>query len=380
MEKAEVYLWERSGKWYYRSPDEKTFHSTGVLVKPRRKDRGREQALTWALKKLGKGEAHRIPTLGEYAKDFFVWNRCDWIRRQHAKGRPFSQGVAKNRRAYLENHLFPAFRNIRLDRFNPIKVENWLLSLELSNQTKNHILDTINIVLREAKREKVIATNPLVDIERMANTYRKRDTLTLEELGLLFPRNKAELIRIWKGPKWVTLFYLMLTSGIRVGEVAALQWCHIIPETPAILLIQQAVKSDGAIGLPKSNEIRGIFLPRRTKYMLAWWYDQSPFTNPDNLVFFGEGADQHLNRKTISRKFPLALEAAGIVPGDRYITAHSLRHTYNSLMRKVLPEALLQYMMGHSSRTMTERYTNLLPEERLRQFLPAPPDLNKTWH
>lgn len=182
-------------------------------------------------------------------------------------------------------------------------VENWLLELELSNQTKNHILDTLNIVLREAKREKPIATNPLTDVERMANTYRKRDTLTLEECVLLFPRNKADLLKVWGQPKWATLFYTMLTSGIRVGEAAALRWRHVIWETPAILLVEQAIKSDGEIGKPKSGDIRGVFLPRRTKYILAWWREQSPFHDLEDFVFFGEWGNRHLNRKTISRKF-----------------------------------------------------------------------------
>ena len=213
----------------------------------------------------------------------------------------------------------------------------------------------------------------------MANTYRKRDTLSLEELGLLFPRKKTELLRIWKQPKWATLFYLMLTSGIRVGEAAALQWKHVIWDTPAILLIEQAVKSAGEIGKPKSGDVRGIFLPRRTKYMLWWWFEQSLFKGPEDLVFYGEGRDRHLNRKTISHKFPPALKAAKIDTGDRYVTAHSLRHTYNSQMSKILPEALLQFMMGHKSRSMTERYTNLLPADRLRQYLPAPPEMDRTW-
>ena len=387
MEKTDIYLWERNGTWYYRAPEEKTYHSTGIKVEPRRRNRNRDRAYAWALKKLGMGEDQEISTLGEYAANFFVWERCSWIRRQHAKHRSFSRGTAKNRRAYLKNHLFPAFEDTRLDQFNPVEIEDWLISLELSNQTKNHILDTLKIILREAKREQLIAIDPLADVERMANTFRKRDPLTLQECVLLFPRKKAKLLRIWKqergkestAAKWATLFYLMLTSGIRVGEAAALQWRHVTWETPAILLVEQAVKSDGEIGPPKSGDIRGVFLPRRTKYMLAWWREQSPFTGADDFVFYGEGPDRHLNRKTISRKFSPALDAAGIESGDRYITAHSLRHTYNSQMRKVLPEGLLQYMMGHKSRSMTERYTNLLPADRLRQYLPTPMDLDRTW-
>lgn len=120
------------------------------------------------------------PTLREYAADFFLWDRSGWIRRQHAKGRLFSRGVAKLRRAQLENNLFPAFGDLPLDQFTAMEVETWLVQLELANQTKNHILDTLNIVLREAKREKLIASNPLTVVERMANTYRKRDTLSRE--------------------------------------------------------------------------------------------------------------------------------------------------------------------------------------------------------
>jgi integrase len=329
---------------------------------------------------LHPGGEVRVPTLRQYAANFFKWGQCGWIRRQHAKGRSFSKGVAKLRRAQLENHLFKRFGDLVLDRFNAVEVENWLLEMELSNQTKNHILDTLNIVLREAKREKLISSNPLTDVERMVNTYRRRGTLTLQECMLLFPRDKAKLPGIWGQPKWAALFYTLLSSGIRVGEAAALQWRHVIWETPAILLVEQAVKSDGEIGVPKSGDVRGVILPRRTKYMLGWWCNQSLFKEPEHFVFFGEWGDKHLNRKTISRKFPPALKAAEIDIGERFITAHSLRHTYNSRMRKVLPEALLQYMMGHSSRTMTDRYTNMLPAERLRQYLPVAPELNGTWN
>ena len=104
------------------------------------------------------------PRLKEYVADFYRWDTCNWIRRQHAKGRRFSRQVADSRRSRLERYILPEFGDRRLDEINPVEVENWLVGLDRANQTKNHLLYTLNIILKEAKRQKVIAANPLDDV------------------------------------------------------------------------------------------------------------------------------------------------------------------------------------------------------------------------
>jgi hypothetical protein len=47
------------------------------------------------------------PRLEEHAADFFKWDVCPWIKRQHAKGRQFGQYQAKTRRGHLVNYIFP---------------------------------------------------------------------------------------------------------------------------------------------------------------------------------------------------------------------------------------------------------------------------------
>jgi integrase len=143
--------------------------------------------------------------------------------------------------------------------------------------------------------------------------------------------------------------------------------------------VEQAVKADGTVGLPKSGQARAAFLPRRTAWTLRWWAERSPFTALEDLVFFGHRPDEPLNRKTISKRFGPALEAAGIERGERYLTAHSLRHTWVTRCRRLFPEALVQYMAGHRGRLVGERYTHLGPADRLRAILPAPPDLGRAW-
>jgi integrase len=54
----------------------------------------------------------------------------------------------------------------------------------------------------------------------------------------------------------------MVSSGIRSGELRGLTWQNVLWDKSAILIVQ-AVKADGSIGLPKTHEVRGIIIPGR---------------------------------------------------------------------------------------------------------------------
>jgi hypothetical protein len=88
-----------------------------------------------------------------------------------AKKRPLSKAVAANRRAHLNNYLFPRFGDDELCNITAVEIEDWLVSLPLANQTRNHILYSLSIVLQEAKREGIISSNPVEDVEPMEMTF-----------------------------------------------------------------------------------------------------------------------------------------------------------------------------------------------------------------
>jgi len=355
--------------WYYRLAGETTKHSTGESVRYRADEYARE-----ASRKRDAGI-----TLRQYARDFFAWDRCPWIRRQHAKGRPFGVSVAKMRRAHLVNKLFPEFGDQALAELNPVRIEDWLIGLDLSNETKNHLLNTFNIVVKEAVREGHIESNPLDQVERMGTDRARRDTLTLGDVKKLFPADEAELLQVWKYPLWAAMHYLMLTTGMRVGEVAAVEWEDVLWEIPAVV-IRRAVKADGSIGLPKSGRPRAALLPGRTRDLLLWWHNLTPYSGEEDLVFCGRDGRQHLNTKTIGRKMPQAVGRTKIELAGRRLTAHCLRHTYNTRMRTLLPESILQYMIGHRSKAMTDHYDQATPEQRIREYLPALKQLDGVWN
>jgi integrase len=86
------------------------------------------------------------------------------------------------------------------------------------------MLYTLRIILREAKAKKLIADNPLQETEPLGKNPRRRDALTMEELGLLFPIDRDKLLAIWKELQYAALSMTMATTGVRSGEIRALLW------------------------------------------------------------------------------------------------------------------------------------------------------------
>jgi integrase len=349
---------EGQAVYYVRFYDPRTGKRVALSTGESTKGRARE----FAENLLAEG-AVRDPRLEDFARDFFKWESCAWIARQHAKGRPFGRYQARTRRAHLENYIFPQFGKKRLAELTRPMIEDWLVSLDLANQTKNHMLYTLHIVLREAKSAKLIRDNPLQEMEPLGKNPRKRDVFTMEELRTLFPHDLAELTRIWKTPKYAALFIALATTGIRSGEARALLWRHLLAE--GWLHVERAHKVDGTIGTTKTGEERVVALPRRTVEVLEWWRRQSPFTAEDHLMFFGMNAVTPLNVETVTHFLPGALQRAGVQITGRNLVVHSLRHTYNTIMRQVLPEEILRKLTGHKTPEMTQHYDHPGVQDRI---------------
>ncbi len=369
MARKQFYLVRRRDKltggkptFYCRFRDEATgglqpWRSTGETSKTR--------AENWAQAEVRR-ERESTPgadiTLAQFAADFFVPDRCSYLKRQAAKGRAVSEAWAQAKRQMLVNHVFPALGKCRLDALTRPMIERFLVDLDRSCQTRNHMLYTLKTVLAEAEAEGLIARNPLEHAEPLGKRQaRKRDVFSLEELAALFPQSRAGLLAVWGTRKYAALFMTMATTGIREGEARALQWRHVLPE--GWLVIERAVKEGGAVGAPKNGETRVAALPERTQRVIEWWRAESPYTQADDLVFHGDGCDHPLNRRTFQDVLSRALDGSDaedsktrVARADRWLTPHSFRHTYNTMMRRVLPAETLRALVGHRDERMTAHY------------------------
>lgn len=327
----DYYLWKRGRIYYFKfkNPED----GIGWRSTKQSNVRLAHQFISQIIRE-GRQE---MPTLNDYSKDFYVWDTCKWIKRQHAKGKSFSSKMAQARRGQLKNYILPQFGNRPIDKINPLEFEDWVIDLPLANGTKNAILYTLKIILTEAERGGVLKVNPLRNVEKLADKYKKRDIFTEEEIKLLFPHNREELFDIWGEPYYGVLFTLLLTTGMRLGEATALQWKHVLWDYPGIV-IERAVKQDYSIGMPKNGEKRSVIIPETTKELLAWWKENTLSEGEDDLIFHGmdyKDLSKPISRHTIPKKFKQAMDKVEIKYTDRSLSPHSLRHNYNTKMRSI---------------------------------------------
>ena len=370
-------LFKRAKAWYYKLPDEKTYHSTGKTAKA-----VAESYVTRLIKEGKTGGGRRIK-LKNFVPGFFE-QTGDWVEKRKQKDKSFSPVMSQLRTGHLNNYILPEFGDRYLDEVEAFEIDDWLLTSKkyttgepLANGTKNSLMNTFGLVLKEAKRKGLIIFNPVDDIERLGDNYRERKPFDIEEIKTMFPPEDDRLLEIWESYYWASIYYLMLTSGMRSGEIRALLWKHIDWKI-CVVLIVRAVKAEGIIAQTKSKEQRGTLVPERTMDLLHKWRDETPFPNAEDLIFYGLGnGNQTLEGSTMVDHFKDGLLRAGVEGQGR--TPHCLRHTYNTRMEKLLPEAILRYMIGHRSRAMTQRYLHVTPEERLKEYLPVQKQIDSAW-
>jgi integrase len=100
---------------------------------------------------------------------------------------------------------------------------------------------------------------------------------------------------------------------------------------------------------------------------LRAWRDMQP---GDDLVFPGREG-RWLPKCWIGDTFTAALPRAGIRVEGRNLVAHSLRHGYNTMIRRHVPEGVLRALTGHSSAAMSDRYDHPGIAERVAELEPA---------
>lgn len=201
----------------------------------------------------------------------------------------------------------------------------------LSAATMEKVVTTLRIIMREAKYHLLIKENPVADVVPWHGPAKERKAFTPEEIRGLFPEDPERLKKIWLKESWATYFYLMLTCGLRNGEVSALRWKDWYREEHG-LIIKHAVenRSRRLKGLKtEKNGVkgRGVSLTARAESMLIVVSAQRPHETED-LIFHVKG--RAIIPDVAGKHFRGACLRAKIDRGER--TPYSLLHAFVTLM------------------------------------------------
>jgi integrase len=222
----------------------------------------------------------------------------------------------------------------------------------MSGSTRAKHLRVLGACLQAAVRHEYAARNAVRDLgpsERPRPERKEAAYFTNDEIPRLFSEIPDGLHR--------TLLLLALKTGMRQGEILALEWSDV-DLVEAIVRVRRSY-TGGEITSPKNHERRDVDVTTDVvEHLGRWWAECGKPSENGTLVFPGESAAGYLSPSNILRRhFYPAMERAGITrvgPTGEARVFHSLRHTYAK--RALETGAQLTWLsrhLGHSSLKIT---------------------------
>jgi integrase len=142
-----------------------------------------------------------------------------------------------------------------------------------------------------------------------------------------------------------------LRTGMRQGELRALQWPSINWENRIVTVRHSLNDRTGTLESPKSNRERHIPMDVDV-------YETLFKRKKDTGYVFLDHAGKPFDSQRLIRQLNEVRRRAGL----RKFTWHSLRHTFASLLAvKGAPLHVVQALLGHSSIGTTMRYAHVAP-------------------
>ena len=252
-------------------------------------------------------------------------------------------------------HVQPELGGMLLDRITTDDVREMLGQLGrkgLAASTRRGVLRLVNAALTAALEEGHIHRNPCRRIRLTAPEQPEQRVLTPQEqsalqTACLAQGNAAALLGLY--------------TGLRLGEVCALQWADVDWRSQTITVrrtVQRMRQGSHTIlkeGTPKTARSRRV-VPVPQKVMD--WLKSLPRTSPWVFGQNGRAAEP----RTVQRRLNTAAKALGM----EGVHFHTLRHTFATrLVELGVDVKTVSVLLGHSSaRTTLDIYAHSLPRQQ----------------
>ena len=270
----------------------------------------------------------------------------------------------KTSQGFLKNHIKPQIGGVLLDKLTTIQIQRFYNNLQKSGrvQRKNFpelrdkslsprvvrgVHTLLHNCLEQAVAERLILSNPAQGCKLPQLEKREMKILPQEKIGMyLAEAEKRGLL---------AAFYLELTTGLRRGELLALQWTDLDAESKTLAITKQVNRINGelVVSPPKTrNSVRTLALPQQAVDLLIAEHKRHPrnpylFPSPKTGTMYDPDAFRRTHDKILK------------AIGTEHIRFHDLRHTFATLSLKsgvdvkTLSGALGHYSAGFTLNTYT---------------------------
>lgn len=291
--------------------------------------------------------------------DFWYQQYCKMTIRQS------TQASYENR---IYQHIIPCVGKIKLNALTQNDLQQFYAKAKKGGRLQyaecfgeglsDRMIRSIHAVCRQALEkavsENLITINPAIGCKLPPKKSREMQVLTPEEMQRFLIQAKYE--------GYFEMLLLELTTGMRRGELLALQWDDLNLDTGELNICRQVyhVKGSMQITEPKTkSSIRTIILPKVVLNVLGGYKKtvNSRWLFPSPII-----EDMPRNPQSVYKKFKSILERSGC----KNIRFHDLRHTFaTTALANGMDVKTLSSIIGHvSSQTTLDIYLHSTHEMR----------------
>ena len=329
-----------------------------------------QQKETELRKKIESGNYTRNKslTLDSY---FAEWQKN---KRGNIKG-----STLKSYSSYYQKHISPYVGKSKvsaLERRQLISVQQkWTESL--STTTCNAVLRTLKTILNDAVRDEVISRNPAEFLRGLKQTEKKASERHHRALG---EDEQKQFMEEMKDDYHYEFCALLLTTGLRCGECAALTWqdidyvnnvIHITKtvtytENGSVIIGETPKTESSKRDIPMNSTIKQVLKSQKEKMKLLHG-DVIPISNRIFQTVRGNIVQDYAINDAI-KKCLGRLEEKGVA--IEHFTAHGFRDTFATRYIESGGELqTLKTILGHSSLAMTaDLYAHVLPNTKQQEM------------
>jgi integrase len=230
-----------------------------------------------ALAEMGK----RLQSINAHAGEVMarLWTVGEWIREVFL---PFSRrkwklSTASTTGDRIRKHLIADLGSLEIRSFTRDRLQQYLehkLTQGLSFSVIDHLRWDLRAIFRLAAQDGLLPTNPA----EMLFTPRRLATAARRVLGPVQAQAILDVLDL----REQLIVRLALFSGMRPGEILALQWKHVADDHVAV--VHRLYR--GQLDRPKSERSqRTVALSSATRALIQRWRQQTSSADPDAWVF-----------------------------------------------------------------------------------------------